>query len=330
MENSKHNNRSSVFSSPTSSLPTTPSPPDTDEHMAATKSSSQESFDQKLDDSVFKTPDQESTDDVDDGRGSEEQRADLDPLERGEEENTEADEVPSGAGLVDCSDQSVAPLIHDSEKRVDEDKPDSPGSLPTSSLSTPITTPSTANPGTAVKPSTAAPTHKGRPPFSRKFAAPVVVTHTRRSFTKPLPKNLDPKSTVTLLLSSSLQQKHKHKNQKTFKRQFSPLYHFSDGALEDSTSNARELRLKGREKERELWRKRFNSSNSSRELGRSSESGEEGGRMKHSPEELSAIQSRVRESLRAQGVVSRIHQLYKVCYGTCHTRFDLLSPTVSV
>ena len=346
IERSKHANRSSVFSSPTSSAPTTPSPTDTDENIAAVnKSSSQESLDQKLeDDSVFTTPEHENSGTADisvtggGGRGSLDTQTtdDLeDHLER-EQVKTSTEEVEEVAsdsvraaslGESRCSDVSPSEC-HEGEKTTtvedDADSSMSPLALPISP-SSPVACfdskataglSSVADSGTAKPPSSVTASHKGRPPFSRKFAAPIVVTHTRRPFTKPLPKNLDPKSTVTLLLSStSAQQKNKHKNPKSFKRQFSPSYHSSEAAAaaaeENVAGNASSprdslSRLRGREKERELWRKRFSSSsNWYREQGRSSESGEEGGgKVKRSPEELSAIQSRVRESLRAQGVVS--------------------------
>ena len=199
---------------------------------------------------------------------------------------------------------------------------------------------------TATKPLSASSGYgKARPPFSRRFATPIVVTHTRRSFNKSLPKNLDPKSTVTLLLSSSAasssaqQQKHgKHKNGKlSFKRQFSPSRQgvqeepLQVSARESPSSSAAAVRLKGREKERELWRKRFNNNNNSTsssgggslpplvmaagsvgtgELG--TRSSEEGG-AKRSPEELATIQSRVRESLRAQGVVCQAKNSHSCC-----------------
>ena len=214
--------------------------------------------------------------------------------------------------------------------------------------------------------STVSVSHKPRQPFSRKFAPPIVVTHTRRSFPKSLPKNLDPKSTVTILLSSpsssssssstsdKSQQKHgKHGNKnKSFnsrRGQFpsssSSSYHpalssitTEAGGDQEETLTSRDsqptssasssslsVRLKGREKERELWRKRFSSSSSlpSSSSGsggagegggkQGSMSGEEGGggvRVKRSPEEMSAIQSRVRESLKAQGVVSSCLPMY--------------------
>ena len=188
---------------------------------------------------------------------------------------------------------------------------------------------------------TTAPPHKNRQSFSRRFATPIVVTHARRSFPKSLPKNLDPKSTVTLLLCSSpsssssdkTQQKHgKHGGNKHHKSNFSsrpkfkPSHHSSPGeggvqeeagpGLRDSAPSLVVQRLKGREKEREMWKKRFGNSpvtnGSSGDVGCEvvevcrDESGEEGGgvRAKKSPEEMSAIQSRVRESLQAQGVVS--------------------------
>ena len=343
VEKSKHANRSSVYSSPTSSAPTTPSPTDTDENTATVnKSSSQESLDQKLeDDSVFvaaTSPEHVNSDTADisvtssGGRGSlDTETVDhLEPLER-EQVKTSTEEVEETAtdsagvmclGESRCSDhRDVSPSeLHEGEKTtVAPDDPDSSRSplvlpsSPASPFDSKAGSSSATGLSSAKPPSSVTASHKGRPTFSRKFAAPIVVTHARRQFTKPLPKNLDPKSTVTLLLSStSSQQKNKNKNQKSFKRQFSPCYHSSEAAVdENGVGNAGSLRdslsrLKGREKERELWRKRFSSStNWCREQGRSSESGEEGGgKVKHSPEELSAIQSRVRESLRAQGVVS--------------------------
>lgn len=299
VEKRKHN-RSSVFSSPSSSLPTTPSPPEMDEQAVINKSNSQELL---LDDSVFMTPDQENEDIQ---RAAQEESVTLEPME-GEKESNGADEISSDMVLSEsnCSDQNID---HSNEGKIGRSKPDTSSSLPSSPISGSkhIAIPLAANSG-MVKPSTVTASPKGRLPCSRKFSAPIVVTHTRRHSTKPLPKTLDPKSTVTLLLSTSLQQKNKHKNQKGIKRQFSPSSHSPEsGTLEENTSNAsRDSRLKYREKERELWRKRFSSSSSgSREQAlRSSESGGEG-MLKYSPEELSTIQSRVRESLRAQGVVS--------------------------
>ena len=347
VEKSKHANRSSVYSSPTSSAPTTPSPTDTDENTATVnKSSSQESLDQKMeDDSVFvttSTPEHGSSSTADTSVTSSGGRDSLDtvtvdhlePLEREGSAKDVEETATNGVGVAGLSESSrcsddcdVSPSkLHEGEKITtaadDPDSSRSPLALPSSpSLSTACFDSkaigaglsSVAGSSTAKPPSSVSASHKGRPTFSRKFAAPIVVTHARRQFTKPLPKNLDPKSTVTLLLSStSSQQKNKNKNQKSFKRQFSPCYHSSEAAAdENGVGNAASLRdslsrLKGREKERELWRKRFSSStNWCREQGRSSESGEEGGgKVKRSPEELSAIQSRVRESLRAQGVVS--------------------------
>ena len=147
-------------------------------------------------------------------------------------------------------------------------------------------------------------------PFSRKFASsPVVVTHSRRQFAKFLPRNLDPKSTVTLLLSNSMQQKYgKQRGQKSFQTgsalssMAQSRYH-SEGAPGNSASGARELKLRGREKEKEFWRKKLQYHLSSEEQQRCLDGVEEGGKSKHSAEELTKIQSRVRESLRAQGVV---------------------------
>ena len=301
VEKRKHN-RSSVFSSPSSSLPTTPSPPEMDEQAVITKSNSQELL---LDDSVFMTPDQENEDIQ--RAAAQEQSVNLEPME-GEKESDGADEISSGMVLSEsnCSDQNIE---HTNEGKMGRSKPDTSSSLPSSPISASkhIAIPLAANSG-MVKPSTVTASPKGRLPCSRKFSAPIVVTHTRRHSTKPLPKTLDPKSTVTLLLSTSLQQKNKHKNQKGIKRQFSPSSHSPEsGTLEDTSNASRDSRLKYREKERELWRKRFSSSSSgTREQAlRSSESGGEG-MLKYSPEELSTIQSRVRESLRAQGVVSEV------------------------
>ena len=358
VEKSKHASRSSasVFSSPTSSLsttPTTPSPTATDEHTA--KSSSQESFDQKLDDSVFirTTPERDEIgggEDVSSGCGNRsptsqpvDQLSTLEPERGAEDAAASGDRVSSGSSsasthTIDGACKSEAQGGYNSEqeceKTADMDQLRPHHSLLTCSSHTSSSSTATfdskhsPHPTAAVAPSpdtttpkpasSGTPSHKGRSPFSRRFATPIVVTHTRRSFTKPLPKHLDPKSTVTLLLSSSvspsMQQKYsKHKNQK-FKRQFSPARHLSEGALDEGSSTITSLpsplslRLKGREKERELWRKRYNSASSSGanfsgELSRSLESGREGGKAKRSPEELAAIQSRVRESLRAQGVV---------------------------
>lgn len=304
----RKNNRSSVFSSPSSSLPTTPSPPEMDEQAVMTKSSSQELL---LDDSVFMAPDQEN---ADLSRAAQEQPVNLEPME-GEKESDRADEI-AVLSEVHRSDQNIDHTNdHTNEEKMGRSKPDTSTSLPSSpvSASKHIAIPLAANSG-MVKPATVTASPKGRLPCSRKFSAPIVVTHTRRHSTKTLPKTLDPKSTVTLLLSTSLQQKNKHKNQKAVKRQFSPSSHLSEGGnLEDNGSNAsRDSRLKYREKERVLWRKRFSSSsNGMREqvlIRSSSESGAGGGEMlKYSPEELSAIQSRVRESLRAQGVVSGVN-----------------------
>lgn len=301
VEKRKHN-RSSVFSSPSSSLPTTPSPPEMDEQAVITKSNSEELL---LDDSVFMTPDQENEDIQ--RAAAQEQSVNLEPME-GEKESDGADEISSGMVLSEsnCSDQNIE---HTNEGKMGRSKPDTSSSLPSSPISASkhIAIPLAANSG-MVKPSTVTASPKGRLPCSRKFSAPIVVTHTRRHSTKPLPKTLDPKSTVTLLLSTSLQQKNKHKNQKGIKRQFSPSSHSPEsGTLEDTSNASRDSRLKYREKERELWRKRFSSSSSgTREQAlRSSESGGEG-MLKYSPKELSAIQSRVRESLRAQGVVSEV------------------------
>ena len=357
VERSKHNNRSSVFSSPASSSPTTPSPIDTDDHTNTTtanttnttsattatnttseaaQSSSQESLDQKMDDSVFGAPDLES-EGVDGERGTEEQvdeQEEITTTTREEGENVDKDElIKDNVVCVDspCNERNTAPLDsnqvdQDGKKQANEDNADSssPSSVsPTcppssTSPSKPASSATNSDPGAAKSSSANPPSHKGRSSFSRKFAAPVVVTHTRRSFAKALPKNLDPKSTVTLLLSTSLQQKYKHRNQKTIKSQFSPSRHSGDVTLEESAGGTRGERLRGREKEKELWRKRFNSSSSRgvREQRKSSESGEEGGKAKRSPEELSTIQSRVRESLRAQGVVSSAHHLELVLY-TC-------------
>ena len=158
-------------------------------------------------------------------------------------------------------------------------------------------------------------------PFSRKFASsPVVVTHSRRQFAKPLPRNLDPKSTVTLLLSNSMQQKYgKQRGQKSFQTGSAPSsmaqsrYH-SEGAPGNSAPGGRELKLRGREKEKEFWRKKLQYHLSSEEQQRCLDGVEDGGKCKHSAEELTKIQSRVRESLRAQGVVRDTRIVYKQFY----------------
>lgn len=352
VENSKHASRStpSVFSSPTSSIPATPSPTSTDDHVI--KSSSQESLDQKMDDSVFirTTPEcneqgsgDEVTGSVCGTRSTTDQPPDhfnnLEVERGGDNDVTISERVQStrnthtADGSCKNEDQTVCMSEQEHEKMADVDSLRTHHGLliylslsltSSSSLCTafilPHSSPAAPSSDTTKSPASVATSHKGRSPFSRKFATPIVVTHTRRSFSKPLPKHLDPKSTVTLLLSSSnsptAQQKHnKHKNQK-FKRQFSPPRHLSEAALEEnsctvnssSLSSSLLLRMKGREKDRELWKKRHNSASSSavscsREQSKNSELGKEDGRTKRSPEELSAIQSRVRESLRAQGVV---------------------------
>lgn len=372
VQKSKHASQSStsVFSSPPSSLPTTPSPIHSDVNTATTpaKSSSLNSHN----DSVFIGTSPEHNDEsagtaiIDPGTeevDSQSQRAMLEnqkDIELATAEERDGRQVmghvTNGGTQVDiCNDnvhchgndtlssgeKTLAVSTTDALQRSHSDSLPAPvPSLSTTTLGTKPT--STTSSVTTTKTIPVAPGgHKGRrSPFSRKFTTPIVVTHTRRSYTKSLPKNLDPKSTVTLLLSSSTtpsstqQQKHgKHKNQKSsFKRQFSPSRNsaaMSDGAQEEglvsstvreSPSSSSSGRLKGREKERELWRKRFNNSSSSnnncvvmttvnigpRDPDRNNdELGDDGGgsKMKRSPEELSAIQSRVRESLRAQGVV---------------------------
>ena len=186
--------------------------------------------------------------------------------------------------------------------------PENEASRPTSTPSRSTSSPTTPAPHPVseldtTKPSTTS-SYKRPSAFSRKFASPVIVTHPRRPFTKPLPRNLDPKSTVTLLLSNSLQQKYgKTKGQKFFQTPFSQSRYHADGAPGSSAAGARDMKLRGRDKEKELWRKKFHYF-SGEEQQKSLESGEEAGKAKHSAEELAKIQSRVRESLRAQGVVS--------------------------
>ena len=399
--NGSRSSATSVFSSPPSSLPTTPSPIHSHSHshesttVVETKSNERGSHGNgRSDDSVFEgespaktAGERDAAGEGDSERGREEEGEEVGGCGGGECEGDCVREEKSEGVSVKCSTgEDTAPPTYPSPSRVlreeDEEKkethsvgttedtlnshqnnaPSSSSSSATSSnhqttgadsIST-VTT--TAVPNSVKTPPnagvTAAPPHKNRQSFSRRFATPIVVTHARRSFPKSLPKNLDPKSTVTLLLcsspssSSSSDKKHgKHGGNKHHKSNFSsrpkfkPSHHSSPGegvaqeeagpGLRDSAPSLVVQRLKGREKEREMWKKRFGNSpvtnGSSGDVGCEvvevcrDESGEEGGgvRAKKSPEEMSAIQSRVRESLQAQGVVSHYIAEYNVAMNHC-------------
>ena len=411
VEKSKHastRSSTSVFSTPPSSLPTTPSPTHCSDNStsdtgpaSASKSKREESHgDPKSDDSVFEREspcvekesgalglnvgeevgEKQAVEETGVSGGVREVEEERVEKERGEKPDSISGGGSSGVSQYPDKEEDSSPGTKvagvnphvTQESSLDSHQDSTPSSLPTSSSSpasfntTPAISgsnlPAISAGDSPTKPPapTASASHKSssRQPFSRKFAAPIVVTHTRRTFPKSLPKNLDPKSTVTLLLSSSpsssstsfsekaQQKKHTNKSHKSFntRRQFPSSYHPSslskmtgaEGDQEESvtsrdssisspssSSTPLTLRLKGREKERELWRKRFSSSSlPSSELSNgvgehgarrgsvSGEGEEEGGggeRVKRSPAEMSAIQSRVRASLKAQGVVSPIH-----------------------